>query len=165
MPSLELIDKRNVGPQQTPLWTPDKLDEEGRKLGRASDWARQAKAGAFIQDPAEILAIDGALRVYSIITSLFIAFAFGHVTVGFIDALHLDPTLQGALQPPALTIVVANIGSSIFAYTKASDKNRSKFVWGVKGLLGGPVAVFQLSGLDELRTRAEQEQTMRDMTS
>ncbi|KAI2489298.1 hypothetical protein MHU86_25291 [Fragilaria crotonensis] len=157
-------DKRNVGPQQTPLWTPDKLDEEGRKLGRASDWARQAKAGAFIQDPAEILAIDGGLRVYSIITSLFIAFAFGHVTEGFIDALHLDPTLQGALQPPSLTIVVANIGSSIFAYTKASDKNRSKFVWGVKGLLGGPVAVFQLSGLNELRTRAEQEQTMRDTT-
>lgn len=154
-----------MGPLQTPLWTPDKLDEEGRKLGRASDWARKAKAGAFVQDPAEILAIDGTLRAYSVMTSLLVAFAFGqHVTGDLLDALDLDSTLQGTLQPPALAIVVANIGSSIFSYTKASDKNRSKFVWGVKGLLGGPVAVFQLGGLDVLVTRAEQEQTIRDMT-
>jgi hypothetical protein len=157
-------DKRNVGPQQTPLWTADKLDEEGRKLGRASDWARQAKAGSFIQDPAEILAIDGSLRVYSVLTSLLIAFAFGRVTEGVIDSLQLDHSLQETLQVPAITVVLANIGSSFVTYTQAPEKNRSKFVWGVKGLLGGPVAISQLRSLDVLITRADKEQSMRGDT-
>lgn len=152
-----------MGPQQTPLWTAETLDEEGRKLGRAVDWARQAKAGAFIQDPAEILAIDGSLRVYSVLTSLLVAFAFGRATESVVDAFQLDAGLQQTLQAPALTIVLANIGSSIYSYTQASEKNRSKFVWGVKGLLGGPVAIAQLRGLDVLVTRAEQEQQMRGM--
>ena len=138
------------------------MDQEGRKLGRAVDWARQAKAGAFLPDPAEILVIDGSLRLYSVITSLFVAFAFGRVTTGVMDIVQLNPSLPETLQPLAFAILVANLGSSIFGFLQAPGKNRSRFVWMIKGLLGGPVAVSQLSGLDILLTRSEQEQRMRD---
>jgi hypothetical protein len=153
-----------VGPQQTPLWTPAQLDEEGRKLGKAVDWARAAKAGAFVRDPAEIMAIDGSLRVYSVLSALFLGVAFGHKsTDSFLhELLHLENLssvdFQDALLAPAVAIVAANIGSSIFSYTQAPGKNRSKVVWGIKGLLGGPLAISQLRALSVLVTRAEQDE-------
>jgi hypothetical protein len=134
------------------------LDEQGRKQGRAVDWARQAKAGAFVKDPLEILAIDGDLRTYSVVSSLLVAFAFGQTaTYSILDLLQLSSDLQRTLQAPSMAILVANVGSSILAYGMAPTKNRSKFVWGIKGLFGGPLAIAQLRGSETLRTRAEIE--------
>jgi len=33
---------------------------------------------------------------------------------------------------------------------KSKEKNRNVFVWGMKGLLGGPLSVFQLNKLEKL---------------
>ena len=52
-------DNTNKGPRQTPLWTPEKLDEAGKKAGEAQAWARKARMGALKKDPFEALAVEG----------------------------------------------------------------------------------------------------------
>jgi len=36
-------DKRNIGPAQTPEWTPEMLNEEGRKAGKVSFFEMQGQ--------------------------------------------------------------------------------------------------------------------------
>ena len=69
-----------------------------------TDWARQAKAGAFLKDPQEVMVISGNLRIYSIVAALFVAVAFGKCS----DAVFGD--MDGVLQGPALALVLANVG-------------------------------------------------------
>jgi len=44
-------DKRNVGPRETPQWTPEMLDEAGKKAGQAQAWARKARMGELKEIP------------------------------------------------------------------------------------------------------------------
>lgn len=152
-------DKRNVGPRMTPDWTPEMLDEEGRKRGKAIAWARKAKAGEFVKDPFENVAIEGSLRFYCVLSALLVAFAFGASTPTALSMIGIEDgaPILGILQAPALAIVVAALGSSIVsAVVLAPQKNRSKFTWAVKGLLGGPVAILELRELDGLTIRGEE---------
>ena len=156
----------------TPLWTPEQLDLEGQKLGRASDWARNAKAGAFVPDPYELLVIDGNLRTYSIGTSLLVSIVLSHhVTAQLLGVATATATatataatletavdFQSALEPLAYTILIANVGACLFNANMAPSKKRNTWVWAFKGLFGGPLAISQLRNLDTLMTRAEQEQ-------
>ena len=71
--------------------------------------------------------------------------------VHFFTWTYITPQLKG----PAFAMVVASIGSAIFCATQASSKNRSAFVWAVKGYAGGPLAVFQVQSLESLITRGE----------
>ena len=156
---MPFADKRNTGPMQTPDWTPERLDEEGRKAGQAIAWAKKAREGEFKTDPFEILSIDGGLQVYSIITSIFVAFAFGNSSRKLIEIFDLND-LSGVLdvaQAPALAIIVASVGSCVLCSIQASGKNRNSFIWGIKGFAGGPLAVWQLEGLEKLITRGESE--------
>lgn len=157
-----ITDKRNVGPKETPLWTAEKLDEEGRRAGRATDWARKARAGDFVKDPSETLVIAGGLRYYNMATALLIAIAFGtptRVLLEWIGSGSSDgSSFADNLQGPALALILANVGSSIFCYIQAEGKNRSKFVWFVKGLMGGPLAVAEFSQANVLMTQAETEE-------
>jgi len=58
----------------------------------------------------------------------------------------------------ALGVIVAGLGSAIVnGVALAPPRRRSSFVWGVKGLFGGPLAVLQLRVLDELKTNEEIE--------
>lgn len=152
-------DKRNTGPRLTPDWTPEMLDEEGRKRGAAQAWAKRAMAGEFVKDPAEYLAVEGSLRVYSVLVAGLAAFAFGRATPEFMTTIlgmQNSQGLQSTLQVPALILLLAAIGSSAFcAVALAPERNRSPFVWGVKGLFGGPIALSQLRGLDALLTQEE----------
>ena len=163
---MPFADKRNIGPAQTPDWTAERLDEEGRKAGQAQAWARKARAGEFKGDPYEILTIEGGLQVYSILTTLFTAFSFGGSTrTLLVDILHEDANemnnLLNLLQGPALALVLASIGSCIFCGTTAPGKNRNAFVWGVKGFAGGPLALLQLRNLESLVTRGEADEAER----
>jgi hypothetical protein len=151
-------DKRNVGPPMTALWTPEQLDLEGRKLGRASDWARNAKAGAFVPDPYELLAIDGNLRIYSIVTSLLVAILLSKHVTGQLWGESTATIFQSDLEPLAYTILIANIGACFWNASMAPSKQRNRWVWALKGLFGGPLAISQLKSLDILMTRAEQDQ-------
>jgi hypothetical protein len=154
-------DKRNIGPKLTPDWTPERLDEEGRRVGQAMAWARKARAGEFKKDPYELLNIEGRLQIYSVITTPFVAFSFGNATKKMFEILNLDTNamdgLLDILQPVALAIVMASLASSIFCIVQAPVRNRSAFVWAIKGYAGGPLAVLQLKSLSPLVTRGESE--------
>mmetsp|Transcript_4447 Transcript_4447/g.8552 ORF Transcript_4447/g.8552 Transcript_4447/m.8552 type:complete len:380 (-) Transcript_4447:23-1162(-) len=155
-------DKRNTSAQKmTPDWTPERLDEEGRRVGQAMAWARKARAGEFKKDPYELMNIEGALQIYSFITTPFVAFAFGTATRSMCDILNFDTNardgLLDALQPVALAIVVVSMVSSIYCIVQAPIRNRSSFVWAIKGYAGGPFAVLQLKNLNPLVTRGESE--------
>lgn len=135
------------------------LDEEGKKRGRAQAWARKARDGEFVKDPYEILAIEGAIQAYSIFCFLLTAFAFGRATPSLFEVMHLENAGRGVqeiAQVPALVAILTAIGSSIVTSAiLAPEKNRSQFVWAIKGLFGGPIAVAELRGLDILQTRGE----------
>lgn len=155
-------DKRNTGPKMVPDWTPEKIDEQARKTGEAISWAKKAKAGEFKKDPFEILSIEGSLQWYCTFTALLVAFAFGRASPQALGMAGIDGdaarSLLDTLQAPSLVLVIAAVGSSVVsAALLAPGKNRSGFVWAVKGLFGGPLAVLQLRGLDTLITRGEAE--------
>mmetsp|Transcript_18823 Transcript_18823/g.23098 ORF Transcript_18823/g.23098 Transcript_18823/m.23098 type:complete len:405 (-) Transcript_18823:29-1243(-) len=162
---MPFADKRNTGPQQTPDWTPEMLDEEGRRIGKAMSWAKKARAGEFLKDPYELIIIEGTTQLYSIVTTLVAAFAFGRSSQKFlVDLLHFSSddaqALIDSLQLPAFAFVVTSLGSCIVcAAILAPSKNRSSFVWGVKGFAGGPLEVLQLKSLDTLITRGEAEES------
>ncbi len=165
---MPFADKRNTGPRQTPDWTPEKLDEEGRKAGQAQAWARKARAGEFKGDPFEVLSIDGSLQAYSIVTTLFVAFAFGNSSPKLFSMLDISGAsgILDVLQAPALAMVLASVGSSIVcAVALAPGKNRNSFVWGIKGFAGGPLAVLKLRELEALITRGEAEEIERAQES
>jgi hypothetical protein len=158
---LPFADKRNVSPKQTPDWTVEKLDEWGRQQGRVESWARKAKQGAFVQDPME--SFDSLLpqqRLYSIVTALTVATAFGKATPSFVSMVSGDavtPNLLSVLQIPAAALLLASLGSSAYCAMTAKGKNRSQYVWTLKGLLGGPLTVRQLATLSTLITQQEQD--------
>ena len=153
-------DKRNTGPKQVPDWTPERIDEQAKKTGEAIAWAKKAKAGQFKKDPDEILAIEGALQAYCMASALTVAFAFGRASPSALKLLGwTDDAASGlidAVQIPALALLVASLGSAVVSsVVLAPGKNRNGFVWGVKGLAGGPLAIFRLQGLEPLITQAE----------
>lgn len=153
-------DRRNTSPIQTPDWTPERLDEEGRKAGMAASWARKARAGEFKNDPFELLSITGRIQLYSIITSLWTAFAFGNSTKSLLHILNISSadadSLLNLVQGPALAFLLSSLGSSVACgFFLAPQKNRSTFTWFVKGWAGGPLSLLQLKDLDSLRTRGE----------
>ena len=154
------LDKRNVGPRQTPIWTPEKLDEAGKKAGEAQAWARKARMGELKKDPYEVLAVEGGLRVYSIIVAITVALAYGNATPNALNMIGLesDNLLVDLMKIPALALVVAGVGSAVVnGVALAPGKKRSSFVWGLKGLFGGPLAVTQLRELGDLKTIGESE--------
>lgn len=161
---LPFADKRNVGPLQTPDWTPEKIDEYTKRQGEAISWARRAKEGEFIKDEGEILDLSLGLRFYCILTSFLLSFAFGRSTPVFLVStsgiMDIDASSQfiSVLQAPALALVLASIGSSVLCgVMMAPGKNRSSYVWAFKGLFGGPLAFLEMRELESLITRGEQE--------
>lgn len=156
---MPFADKRNVGPQQTPLWTPEKLDEAGRKAGEAQSWARRERMNKLKRDENEALEIQGELRVYSVFAAITCALAYGRATPNAASMLGLDSSGLDALRIPALALIAASIGSAVVnSAILAPPKRRSSAVWGVKGLMGGPLAIRQLRELDDLQTFGELEQ-------
>ncbi len=145
----------------TPDWTPELLDEEGRRAGKAMSWARAARAGEFKNDPFELLSIEGALQLYSIVTTLLVSFAFGNSSSRLLEEiLHYSDSaaLLEFLRAPALAFVLTSIGSGIVCgIVLAPQKNRNSFVWGVKGFAGGPLAIRELKDLNALITVGEAE--------
>ena len=156
--NLQHKDKRNTGPRQVPDWTPEKLDEEGRRAGRAQAWARAARAGEFKKDPFEQMNIEGSMQFYCIAAASLTSLAYGKATPKALSLLGMEGSsnIIESLHVPALVLLLAAIGSSIVcSAVLAPGKNRNSFAWGVKGFAGGPIAVLQLSGLDPLKTRGQ----------
>lgn len=156
---LPYADNTNKGPRQTPLWTPEKLDEAGKRAGEAQAWARKARMGELKKDPFEVLAVEGELRLYSIIVATTISFAFGNSSKQALAMVSIgSDELLEFLKIPALALLAAGLGSGLVnAVVLAPPKKRNGFIWGVKGLMGGPLAVRQLRELDDLKTIGESE--------
>ena len=156
------IDNTNKGPRQTPLWTPEKLDDAGRKAGEAQAWARKARMGALKKDPFEVLAVEGQLRLYSIFAAVIVSCSFGNSTPQALDMIGLASNDLVLFKIIALTLIVAGLGSAVVnSAALTPPRRRSSFVWGVKGLFGGPLAVIQLRELDVLKTNEESEGQVR----
>ena len=151
-------EKRNIGPRQTPDWTAERLDEWGAQQGRAISWARKAKEGEFVGDPMETLDMEFPQRAYSILTAFVVAAAFGRSTPTFLANIGVESSslLEELLQAPAAALLLAAVGSSVYCAYQAAGKNRNKLLWLVKGFLGGPLVVRQLTGLAGLTTVGEQ---------
>ena len=141
------------------MWTPEKLDEAGKKAGEAQAWARRARLGELKKDPFEMLAVEGEMRVYSIFVAVTVALAYGNSTPNAMEMVGLEnEMLVDFFKIPALALLAAGLGSAVVnGVVFAPPKNRSSFVWGVKGLMGGPLAVSQLQELDDLKTIGEIE--------
>lgn len=157
-------EKRNTGPMQTPDWTPERLDEYAKMQGRAQSWARRAKLGEFVKDPFETLDSPIEFQFYAVLTSWLIAFAFGRATPTFLSNVAGSwsapdiQTLTGTLKIPALALGLGSIVSSVVCgVLLAPERNRSTWVWAVKGLFGGPLAVRQLQELDQLITLEDKQ--------
>lgn len=152
-------DNTNKGPRQTPIWTPEKLDEAGKKAGEAQAWARRARMGELKKDPYELLAVEGGLRIYSILVAITTALAFGNSTPTLFSMTGFgSDDLIEFMHIPALVLLVAAAGSAVVnAAIFAPPKRRSSVVWGIKGLMGGPLAVQQLRELSDLKTIGESQ--------
>lgn len=137
-------DNTNKGPRQTPLWTPEKLDEAGKKAGAAQVWARKARMGELKKDPYELLAVEGTLRVYSIFAVITTALAFGKATPTVLNMVGIgaDELIEFARIPGLVLLVAAAGSAAVNALFLAPPKRRSSFVWGMKGLMGGPLGKF-----------------------
>jgi hypothetical protein len=165
-------DKRNTGPRQTPDWTVEKIDEWARKQGRVDAWVRKARAGQFVRDANEQLhELPWTFRLYSIVSYGTVAFAFGRASpqlLYFFSTANVDgsyPDLLLLLQVPATALLFANLGSGLYCgVTAKATQNRSLFVWMIKGLLAGPLAVRQLTNLPKLLTRQETNDDERKRT-
>ena len=153
-----------------PDWTPERLDEEGKRAGRAQAWARASRAGEFKKDPFEKMNIEGSMQFYCMAGACLTSLAYGKATPKALSLLGVDGSsnIIEALQVPALVLLLGAFGSSIVCSAiLAPGKNRNSFAWGVKGFAGGPLAVLQLSGLDSLKTRgqiAEEEEMQKKST-
>jgi len=106
--------------------------------------------------------MDGELRLYSIITTMVVCLAYGNSTPRAFEMMGLSVASKNVdltiVKIVALGVIVAGLGSAIVnGVALAPPRRRSSFVWGVKGLFGGPLAVLQLRVLDELKTNEEIE--------
>jgi hypothetical protein len=160
-----LPDNRNTGPRQTPDWTAEKLDEYTKMQGQAISWARRAREGEFVKDPYEYLDLPVGMRLYGVFTAFYLSAAFGRSTLPFLETTwgimdhDSSSQLTSLLQVPGLALIVASLGSSVFCgLLLAPERNRSSFVWAVKGFTGGPLAIREIKGLESLITRGEQEE-------
>jgi len=118
--------------------------------------------GSLKKDPYEELSMDGELRLYSIITTMVVCLAYGNSTPRAFEMMGLSVASKNVdltiVKIVALGVIVAGLGSAIVnGVALAPPRRRSSFVWGVKGLFGGPLAVLQLRVLDELKTNEEIE--------
>lgn len=147
-------DRRNVGPTLTPDWTPERLDEWGKQQGKAIAWARKAREGQFVKDPLETLDLELPQRIYSLVTALLASIAFGRSTQSLLDQFDSSFSTE-IFRIPAAALVIASLGSSVISSVQAGGLNRSRLVWFIKGLLGGPLTVSQLRELSTLLTEAE----------
>ena len=143
--------------KETPLWTPEMIDRDAEVRGKAISWAKQQRLErekGIVKDGTESLLIEGSLRIYCSLAMLTTAVAFGKASPIAFDALGLGN--YEVLQAPALGLDIASVGSGIVAgLLLAPQKNRSSFVWGMKGLLGGPSALIQLRQLESLQNKDE----------
>lgn len=157
-------DVRNTGPKEQPYWTAERLDEWGKQKGKSLAEAKRLREEALVADRMESLDLELPQRLFSILTGLLIATAFGKSTPTFLSkTLNIvsdDQQLSSLLdliKVPALALLLACVGSSVLCGMQASGKKRNSIVWTVKGLLGGPLSVTQLRGLPTLVTRREME--------
>lgn len=154
-----IVDKRNTGPRQTPEWTVETLDEYTKQQGNAISWAKRARQGEFVKDPSEILDLTLPMAFYCVMTWMVVAFAFGRSTPAFLTMAGMTDTgIEHVLQLPGLALALASLGSGVVSATVlAPQLNRDSFVWGIKGVCGGPLAVLELRALEPLITRRELE--------
>ena len=118
--------------------------------------------GSLKKDPYEELSIEGELRLYSVLSTMIVCLAYGNSTPRAFEMIGLSSVSSNGdlniVKIVALGVIVAGLGSAVVnGVALAPPRRRSSFVWSMKGLFGGPLAVLQLRVLDELKTNEEIE--------
>jgi hypothetical protein len=132
-------------------WTPAMIDEEARRRGKTIALLKAAEAAKQKADRDEGLILEGAAQLYSSLTALLTAFAFGRSSESGLALLGVGGTdIERVIHALALIALAASIGGAVGSTVIASQKNRNSFVWSVKGLLGGPVSLIQLMNVEAL---------------
>ena len=149
--------RKKSATRRQPEWTPEMLDEEGRRRGQTYDWARRVREEKETSirktDSAETIDVNGGSRVYATVFSLLSSIAYGKATPQALEWIDVATatTITTSLHGIALMFVLTSIASSAYSSTVlAPQKNRNSFIWAVKGFVGGPLAVVHLKELDNL---------------
>ena len=149
--------RKKSATRRQPEWTPEMLDEEGRRRGQTYDWARRVReekeSSIRKTDSAETIDVNGGSRVYATVFSLLSSIAYGKATPQALEWIDVATatTITTTLHGIALMFVLTSIASSAYSSTVlAPQKNRNSFIWAVKGFVGGPLAVVHLKELDNL---------------
>ena len=84
-------------------------------------------------------------KVYLVAVASSSAFAWGHATDQAIQ-LGLPEELRGAVRVVSCLLLLANLASTPLCAKFATDRSRGPLLWGFKGALAGPMAVWELNG-------------------
>jgi len=148
--------RSNKGPRMTPDWTAAQLDERGRVQGRAASWVRDVKSRKF--DPSESFSLTFGQQAYLCLSALATATGYGKSTPAALNAMGLESGAADPVKVLSLICVFLSIGSAVAsAIVLAPQKNRDVTVWGIKGLVGGPLTALDLLGLDSIEVGEEEK--------
>jgi hypothetical protein len=137
-------------------WTVERLDAWSRQQKELQIWANRERERKIQADAVENFDSLGVGKLVSIGTAFTTAFAFGRATPTFwVTLLQHDLAELAIVQALAVALLCTCAGSAGYCGYLAPQLQRSRTLWTLKGLLGGPVAVLQLRSADRLQTAGE----------
>lgn len=137
-------------------WTVERIDAWALQQKELQSWARKERERKVQADKLENFDSLGLGKLTSVVTAFTTAFAFGRATPALWESvLQRDMDELVAVKAIAATFLLASVGSSAYCGQVAPQLQRSRTLWMIKGLLGGPVAIQQLQSADRLQTAGE----------
>jgi hypothetical protein len=138
-------------------WTVERLDAWSRQQKELQVWANRERERKIQADVVENFDSLGLGKLMSVVTALTTALAFGRSTPALYTLLQRDDDAAelAVVRVLAVALLIASAGSAAYCGSVAPTLQRSRTLWTIKGLLGGPVAVRQLQSADRLQTAGE----------
>lgn len=102
----------------------------------------------------ERFVLDSGKRLYLSLVVATFSLAHGHTSMDVIDKGIGGEALLAAIAASnfvSSALLVSSVMSTVLSMRSAQEKNRNTFVWAMKGLLGGPLTVRELSSLPPLQ--------------
>jgi hypothetical protein len=138
-------------------WTVERLDAWSRQQKELQVWANRERERKIQADVVENFDSLGMGKLVSVVTALTTALAFGRSTPVLYMLLQRDDDAAelAVVRVLAVALLIVSAGSAAYCGSVAPTLQRSRTLWTIKGLLGGPVAVRQLQSADRLQTAGE----------
>jgi hypothetical protein len=104
----------------------------------------------------ERFTLDASKRIYLSFVAAAITLAHGHTSVDIVErgiGGDVMATVISFSNVASSALIAASLTSAFASIQKAQEKKRNVFVWGMKGILGGPLAVRDLTTLPSLEEK------------